>query len=186
MKCKHCCAEIDNDSNFCEFCGTKVFDVFTKKCTHCGKEIDYDSKYCKYCGSNANDEMEDFVDLGLPSGTLWKCKNENGFYTYDEAVNEFGGKLPNNEQFRELKDKCKWLWKDNGYVVIGVNGNSLVLPAAGIQDLKRHQDYSDTHGRYWSSISGNAENAWSLFFYQGRMGMYTYDRCYRHSVRLVQ
>ena len=30
-----------------------------------------------------------YVDLGLPSGTLWKDKNENGFFTYDEAVSRF-------------------------------------------------------------------------------------------------
>ena len=31
-------------------------------------------------------QMLQFVDLGLPSGTLWKSTNEPGFYTYDEAL----------------------------------------------------------------------------------------------------
>mgnify|MGYP007111695800 CR=1 FL=1 len=29
----------------------------------------------------------EYVDLGLPSGTLWKRQNESGFYTYEEALN---------------------------------------------------------------------------------------------------
>lgn len=188
MKCKHCGCYIADDSYFCEFCGIKVIDVVIKKCEHCGQEIDYDSKYCKFCGNMAKEEveLEGYVDLGLPSGTLWNIKNEEEYYTYDEAVNVFEGELPNNEQFRELQDKCKWLWTGNGYKVVGLNGNSIILPAAGCQNFKRHLDYSGTHGRYWSSTSGNAENAWSLFFYQGRVGLYTYDRSYRHSVRLVQ
>ena len=31
MKCKHCSKEIDNDSKFCEFCGTKVETETTRK-----------------------------------------------------------------------------------------------------------------------------------------------------------
>ena len=30
--------------------------------------------------------LYDFVDLGLPSGTLWKTKNEPSLYTYDKSV----------------------------------------------------------------------------------------------------
>ena len=51
-----------------------------------------------------------YVDLGLPSGTQWKEKNEvnpadsvYNLYTYDEAMTEFGEQLPTKEQFEELK-----------------------------------------------------------------------------------
>ncbi|HJJ45480.1 MAG TPA: hypothetical protein O0Y17_00165 [Methanocorpusculum sp.] len=47
-----------------------------------------------------------YVDLGLPSGTLWKDKNESGgFYTYDEAMKAFGNNLPTMEQFEEPRFK---------------------------------------------------------------------------------
>ena len=43
-----------------------------------------------------------YVDLGLPSGTLWKDKNEEGgFYTYDQAVSKFGNKLPTKDLVRK-------------------------------------------------------------------------------------
>ena len=34
-------------------------------------------------------EWKEFVDLGLPSGTLWAEKNEEGYFTYDEAMKLF-------------------------------------------------------------------------------------------------
>ena len=40
-----------------------------------------------------------YVDLGLPSGILWKANNESGFYDYDSAVNKYGNKLPTHEHW---------------------------------------------------------------------------------------
>ena len=39
-----------------------------------------------------------YVDLGLPSGTLWKTERDVGLYTYAEAVSKFGKQLPTSEQ----------------------------------------------------------------------------------------
>ena len=68
-------------------------------------------------GSNGGGTNEEYVDLGLPSGTKWKNENEVNtadavydFYTYDEAVAAFGNALPTKEQFQELKDSCRWSW----------------------------------------------------------------------------
>ena len=50
---------------------------------------------------------EGYVDLGLPSGTLWKNANEGGddaLYTYDEAVSMFGDKLPTKEQLKKYTE----------------------------------------------------------------------------------
>ena len=73
----------------------------------------------------------DYIDLGLPSGTMWATVNEDGFFTYDEAVEEYKENLPTKEQWQELIDECEWQWEGNGYTVKGKNGNSLFLLAAG-------------------------------------------------------
>ena len=52
-----------------------------------------------------------FVDLGLPSGLLWAEKQEEGYYTHEEAVKKYGEALPQPEEFVELWRVCKW-----GYV----------------------------------------------------------------------
>jgi len=96
-----------------------------------------------------------YVDLGLPSGTMWKNvnennpKDENGFYTYDEANLEFGTSLPNYEQVKELMDNCTWTWKKNGYQIVGLNGNHIFLPAEGIRDKNGVLIAQGLFGDYW-------------------------------------
>ncbi|MBR0072444.1 MAG: hypothetical protein IJP95_01275 [Bacteroidales bacterium] len=80
-----------------------------------------------------------YVDLGLPSGTKWKAENEtnsneDNYYTYEEAIAAFGKKLPTKEQFMELRNECDWTWAGMGYKIVGSNGKSITLPAAGVRD----------------------------------------------------
>ena len=131
-----------------------------------------------------------YVDLGLPSGNLWKNANEGGDYvryTYDEAVSRFGNKLPTKEQLEELKNKCRWSWTGNGYKVIGPNGNYITLPAAGFRNRYGDVYYVGSFGDYWSSTHIDSDYAWRLGFDSSRVGMYGNNgRCYGQSVRLVQ
>ena len=132
-----------------------------------------------------------YVDLGLPSGTLWYSKNEGGDhtrYTYDEAISNFGSKLPTKEQLEELKNQCTWTWTGSGYKVVGPNGNSIYLPAAGIRYC---YDFGDVDGvgsvgNYWSSTPLGSDGACSLSFYSGRVRVGYFERCYGRSVRLVK
>ena len=127
-----------------------------------------------------------WVDLGLPSGTLWKSTNEKGFYyTYDEAVSQFGDNLPSREHFEELKAFCTWEWNGKGYVVTGDNGNSIILHAAGGRYCDGGVDGVGTNGVYWSSTPGEV-NAWYLYFFSSEVGMGCEDRCLGLSVRLVK
>ncbi|MBO7234891.1 MAG: hypothetical protein J6V13_07905 [Paludibacteraceae bacterium] len=132
-----------------------------------------------------------YVDLGLPSGTLWKNSNEGGDnarYTYDEAVSKFGNNLPTYQQLRELKDKCTWTWIDigGGCRVTGPNGNSITLPAAGNRRCNGDVYLVGAKGLYWSSTP-LGDNAWSLYFVSSAVDVgYSKYRCYGLSVRLVQ
>ncbi|MBO6050550.1 MAG: hypothetical protein J6P65_01050 [Bacteroidales bacterium] len=148
-------------------------------------------------GNNNNTEnpggggtAAEYVDLGLPSGTKWKSTNEtggnNGFYTYDEAVNAFEDKLPTKEQMEELIDNCTWVWQNNGYKVSSSNGNSIILPAAGFYNCEGAVYCVGSDGGYWSSTSIDSEKANSLYFYSNEKGVSSDFRCYGLSVRLVQ
>lgn len=95
-----------------------------------------------------------YIDLGLPSSTIWKKTNVTGFYTYDQAVYEFGNQLPSMEQWEELKNECDWTWMGNGYKVTGPNGNSITLPAASARACNGNVfDGVGSMGNYWSSTS---------------------------------
>ena len=135
----------------------------------------------------------EWVDLGLPSGTKWKNANEvnvadtvYNFYTYDEAVAAFGDALPTKEQWEELKDNCQWTWNDSGYTVTGPNGHSIVLPAAGGRYGGGGVDRVGSRGIYWSSTPGGSDVARALYFDSGEVRI-GYDlRRIGYSVRLVQ
>ena len=73
-----------------------------------------------------------------------------------------------------------------GYKVVGPNGNSIVLPAAGYRGCVGVVGGVGTYGGYWSSTPRDSESAWYLYFSSSGVSMYDYDRCYGRSVRLVQ
>ena len=188
------------------------------KCPSCNKEIDADSKFCEYCGTRIKNSTKGlwitlglvcaliltgivvkqsehplYIDLGLPSGTLWKNANEGGndaFYTYDEAVNKFGEQLPTIEQLEELENLCKWDWitqnRVNGYKITGPNGNSIFLPAAGYRNCNGNVNSVGAYGLYWSSTPYNSDYAWYLYFYSSGVRMRDRYRCSGQSVRLVR
>ncbi len=133
-------------------------------------------------------KAQGLVDLGLPSGTLWKDKNEDGgFYTYDQAVNKFGNKLPAKEQFEELRSYCQWTWTGRGYKVTGPNGNSITLPAAGGRNCDGSVYSVGSSVEYWSSTPTSSSCCvYNLQSYLGNgVHIENSNRCFGKSVRLV-
>ncbi|MBR4337219.1 MAG: hypothetical protein IKP91_03135 [Bacteroidaceae bacterium] len=78
-----------------------------------------------------------FIDLGLPSGTMWasdfeRDKEDIRHLTYGQA-SHFA--LPTKEQVQELFDNCMWFRQGKGhynacYVCIGPNGKSITFDNA--------------------------------------------------------
>lgn len=137
-----------------------------------------------------------YVDLGLPSGKLWKEENEKGgFYLYSNAVSLFGSKLPSKENFEELKSVCTWDWNGSGYIITGPNGNRIFLPAAGriihTMNGKKHE-HNGSEGCYFSSTPWNENEGrgWYLDFYSDQVRMESvsigFGSSHYCSVRLVQ
>lgn len=95
---------------------------------------------------------QDYVDLGLPSGTKWKKQNEKGgFFSFKQATSRFGSKIPEAWQWQELVSSCEWVWTSGGYKVIGPNGKSIFLPATGELWEKGGLNGVGEIGVYWSS-----------------------------------
>ncbi len=137
--------------------------------------------------SESESEYAEYVDLGLPSGTLWKNQNEEGgFYTYDEAVAKFGCNLPTKNQCEELKNSCRWTWTGDGYRVEGPNGNQIFLPAEGWHDCEGKVLRVGEYGNYWSSAQLNPKLSWYLFFYSEKVRMCNNSPSIGLSVRLVR
>ncbi len=137
-----------------------------------------------------------YTDLGL--SVKWASCNlgtnipkDNGtLYTFEEAIHNTDGKLPTKEQWKELKNKCRWEWTTqngvNGYKVTGPNGNSIYLPAAGFRYCDGDVGSVGTRGSYWSSTPIDSGYAWRLYFDSSGVNMGRNGRCGGQSVRLVQ
>lgn len=140
-----------------------------------------------------------YVDLGLPSGTLWATENEKGWYSTQLANSRIGEKMPTAQQFKELINECRWDWEGDeyggtGYTVIGHNGNSIFLPANGymLDLLGEAEIYKEgIVGKYISSTkygSSNSEKYMTLYF-DGTMDIKTVSEELprsEYSVRLVK
>jgi hypothetical protein len=106
-----------------------------------------------------------------------------------------GWRMPTKEEFEELINKCTWVWMSNGYKVVGPNGNSIFLPAAGWKGISLDGEahfYNEGFGSYWSSTrervsddgrGGNANylNFSSTYYFVDLSSNYTFG----HSVRPV-
>lgn len=102
-----------------------------------GYNAGYQDGVDKLAKDSVSEEIE-FVDLGLPSGTLWasdyvKDGDEVLFLPYSEALKY---DIPAKEQVDELREYCEISIKydeDDNYVHIvrGPNGNSIVFKGHG-------------------------------------------------------
>ena len=145
----------------------------------------------------------EYVDLGLPSGTLWATYNvgaskpeDNGdYFAWDEcktAVANWGNgwDMPSKEQWEELKENTKSTWTTwygvNGRLFTANNGNSLFLPAAGYRSSSGLYD-AGGYGYFWSSSldTDYPGSAWNFNFGSGSYYMYYYSRSYGFTVRPV-
>ena len=97
--------------------------------------------------------------------------NISGNSQYDAARYHWGGswRLPTKKELEELKDKCRWTWTEqdghNGYRVVGPNGNSIFLPAAGYRKLDSTL-FDGTDGSYMSGSpdESSTQLAYRLYF----------------------
>ena len=110
----------------------------------------------------------------------------------DVAHVKWGGswRMPTKDEIEELHDKCSWTWTTvngvNGYKVIGPNGNSIFLPAAGNRSGTGLR-YRGTEGYYCSSslFGGYCYNSYSLYFNVSGHDWYLSGRHMGISVRPV-
>ncbi len=102
-----------------------------------------------------------------------------------------GWQMPSFDQIQELLDNCTMAWTTqggvNGTLVIGPNGNTLFLPAAGYRD-GTSLDYARSYGIYWSRSLGTrgSNSAYRLVFNADNRFWYYDYRYYGRSVRPVR
>ena len=152
----------------------------------------------KFNDVDAVDNISDYVDLGLPSGTLW-CKYNYGadeeydygeYFKFDDAQ-ELGADLPTGEDFVEMILCCNHEWTEvNGTkgmkFTSKLNGKSVFFPAAG-NYLGPLRNYLDTVGNYWFSSTYQHSKRHYMHFNANNVSVHLEDKDFHSfSVRAVQ
>ena len=154
-------------------------------------------------GATRPEEFGDFYAWGEVN-KKWEYTKENsetwdielgnisGEKTHDVARLNLGGgwRIPTEYEARELIDKCTWISTTmngiKGCKVIGPNGNSVFLPAAGYYYGDSH-DSVTYNGRYWTSspYNGRPNCAYYMYFSNDRHYVNWYRRFQGHPIRPV-
>ena len=136
-----------------EYVEGKVTDALNKVVADAylaGYNAGYQDGYNKVVKDSVSVGSE-FVDLGLPSGTLWSSdyvkKDDNDMTIYATQENGADYEIPTYEQFKELMDECKWEqkseknWTESGFyhwhewaICLGPNGNKITFEKTGIYE----------------------------------------------------
>ena len=142
----------------------------------------------------------EFVDMGLPSGTLWadraigaKQPNDYGeYFRHDEIGEETLNEMPTFEEIRELIENCTWEeYNMNG--TIGTlatsknNGNTLFFPYSGLQN-GFCPGYAGSIGYFWSASIYPNDISFAYYFYvlSGGAGSSYLDRYYAFPIRKIK
>ena len=136
-----------------------------------------------------NTSKRTFVDLGLPSGTLWLKEPDNTFCTWQEAVDKFGKNLPTLEQFKELFENCFWYWNESNkeWIITGPNHQTIRIGAKGYKDLSGILHCYPFGGHYWCLTEEYTDTAWTFFFAGNRKGMVAMHKKHeRYAILLVK
>lgn len=136
------------------------------------------NEYSKYVTDSKHGNVDDKKELDLSDdaafanwGHLW-C-------------------MPSRKQLSELHNKCEWVWTSmsgiNGFNVIGMNGNSIFLPASGQKNDQYGNRGFNTEGYYWSRTLRTPYNyhSYCLMFYPDVININFEDRIVGCNVRAV-
>lgn len=112
-----------------------------------------DATYVKYLYMFDQRKDRDYSNRQVDLVTLTVLRPSEDVATYLWKGN---WRIPTVFEYKELIEKCQWIWDSQklGYKVIGPNGNSIFIPAAGCQTSDGTMDDYYTLGErgvYWCS-----------------------------------
>lgn len=135
-----------------------------------------------------------YIDLGLPSGTLWSIDFERDvdeiqYFSYCQVENL---NIPTKEQWDELVEKCEWRYDndDDVFMALGPNGNILTFAKTEYKSFKNSISFPNKAGTYFWLKNDNADNSAVIFhngttcdFFKSTREMFS---GYKLPIRLVQ
>lgn len=89
----------------------------------------------------------EYVDMGLPSGTLWGSYSQDTTLIWTDALNTYGKQVPSKEQYKELFEysTIKYLGF-NAIEVTSHNGNKILLDTSFLWTRSEKDDKNGVYG----------------------------------------
>lgn len=119
-----------------------------------------------------DDTPTDYIDLGLPSHTLWAAdyeRTQEGEIVYLPYCKAKEMQLPTEEQVNELFTCCQWVKREDKGLkemkCIGPNGNSLSFEVTGYYKAGIWNDKTHIYFEIESEISDNKNKVGNLYCY---------------------
>ena len=132
-------------------------------------------------------DLGGYIDLGLPSGTLWKCENEAGLYENVDAVAKFGDNLPTKDQYEELANNCNsYRIRNTLRFISRINGKAIDLPIVGMYDCEGTFCDAEQCGGYWTSSGDDDFWRYCALVQNKELQIGEEGSCCRYSVRLAR
>lgn len=109
--------------------------------------------------ADLRNSKSEYVDLGLPSGTLWSVDFENEgdrlFIPYVEALNF---DIPTWEQCCELFKECQFVQKGEQFICIGPNGRHVNFAKTGYRHLDNDDILYNSASIFWMKSDKESPN----------------------------
>ncbi len=185
-----------------EYAEGKVIEALSQVVTDAymsGYDAGYQDGIDKVAKDSSLEETE-FVDLGLPSGTLWASdyvkKDDNDMTIYVTQENGADYEIPTYEQFKELMDECKWEqkseknWTESGFyywhdwaICLGPNGNKITFEKTGLYEAT---DSLTRTSEIFFWLNDKESNCASITFDSLNIGSENMFSGYKLPIRLVK
>ncbi len=115
------------------------------------------------------DKKTEYVDLGLPSGTLWSMdyERDGDGILFQPHINTGMLNIPTRKQWEELVDVCKWEYDKSGSFheayCIGPNGKILKFCLSGMVHVDKKVEEGSAY--FWISEQqdGNEKSAVCIY-----------------------
>lgn len=126
-------------------------------------KVEYTEENYKWFDKSKKTEYGSPINTKYNTNEIYgKIDNKTKLDLEDDVANVIWGdgwRIPTYNEWNELRSKCTWVWMEingiQGYGVYSkINGNSIFLPAAGMDNGK----YGVETGHYWSS--NKLESGW--------------------------
>lgn len=144
--------EVDKAKEYAEGKVTEALNLVIADAYMAGYNAGYQDGVNNVAKEVVSEETE-YVDLGLPSGTLWasdyvKDGDDVLFLPYTEAEKY---NIPTEEQVDELEKFCEISIENDDsnrtYIILGPNGNTIMFKGVGYMRRQELQGTSDAY--FW-------------------------------------